>query len=126
MTNQEKIRILELRDNGLSYKEISVELNIPQSTVSTFCIKNKNALGYCVLCNSAFIKNTRGRKRKYCRDECRRKWWKFHNEDSHPKINLESTCKCCGKKFISHRSRGASFCSRTCYLKFCKGGGAND
>ena len=126
MTNQEKIRILKLRDIGLSYKEISVELNIPQSTISTFCIKNKSTLGCCALCKNAFINNIRGRRRKYCCDECRRKWWKSHNEYGHPRINLESTCKCCGKTFISHRSRGASFCSRTCYLKFYEDGGADD
>ena len=40
MTNEQKIKIIRLRAQGLSYPDISRELNIPKDTVKSFCRRN--------------------------------------------------------------------------------------
>jgi len=70
-------KVLELRDKGYGYKRIATELSIKRDHVRHICKKKeKNPLGgICKNCGKNF-KSVRGKKKKvYCSDKCRYKWW---------------------------------------------------
>lgn len=53
-----------------------------------------------------------GRQRKFCCDECRRKWDNYH---AVAKV-YEHKCAYCGKPFKSRASK-QNYCSRNCYKR---------
>ena len=44
MTNQEKIQILKLKEQGLGYKAIAIKLNISRNTVASVIRRNNGAI----------------------------------------------------------------------------------
>ena len=76
MTLEEKNKIIELRNMGVGYGEISRILNIGKSTISTFLnrMNNENPV-VCKNCGKT-LKMVKGKKeKKFCSDACRYTWW---------------------------------------------------
>ena len=116
MTVEEKNRIIELRNKGMGYGEISKILNISKSTISTFCNSKSFVNGVCPMCGNELI-HVPGKKRKrFCSDKCRLTWWN-QNRDKINRKTFEAKCQYCGKEFISFRGDNVLYCSRECYLK---------
>jgi len=70
-------KILELRDKGYGYKRIANELSLGRDHVRYRCKKkDKNPLGgICKNCGKE-ITSIEGKKRRvYCSDKCRYRWW---------------------------------------------------
>ena len=119
MTDEQKKQIVEYRAAGKGYGTISKELAVPINTVKSFCRRNelKTAVPSdslpCAFCGKA-VRQTKGRKKKrFCCDGCRMKWWSEHPEERSPGKN-EHECKNCGKVFFNRRI-DAAYCSRECY-----------
>ena len=88
MTDYEKKRIAELRESGLSYNAIAVELGMLSGTVKMYCTRHglggKRApvvsgvidrFGRCEQCGK-LVEQIAGRKHKrFCSYDCRMKWW---------------------------------------------------
>lgn len=111
MNQSQKEKITELRNKGLSYKDISGELNLSESAVkSFFSRKNKSV---CDMCKTEIV----GKKR-FCSDKCRMLWWR-----KYPHITAkmtETVCIVCGKKFFSYPSKHRKYCSKKCYGQSCR------
>lgn len=121
-----KEQVIKLREAGLSFGDISKQLGISRSTISSICQRaSEQQKQRCKQCG-VLLKQTAGhRQRIFCSDKCRKEWWK--NNESHHLINNKDTCLICGKEFIYHESRHRKYCSLSCaYKKKIKDGGNNE
>ena len=122
MTPLEKQRITDMRHAKCSYSVISSELNIPLSTVKSFCRRNHLADSdlaegsACLNCGVPISKG-RFRPRKFCSDSCRMLWWNSHTDLINRRAVYSFTCKQCNSDFTAYGNSHRLYCSRACYLK---------
>ena len=129
MTNGEKVQIVQMRKRGLGYAEIALSLGLSVNTVKSYCrrsgvkpLEKKTAQSgdVCRQCGST-LHRTPGRKRKqFCSDACRLRWWHAHREMSRNARTV--VCASCGKVFMTDRMQ--KYCSHACYIR-TRFGGAN-
>ena len=71
----------------------------------------------CKRCGAKLVQQP-GKKRKvFCSDSCRIRWWRDHPEARGRKAVRTYTCIHCGKEFEAGRSAGRKFCSKECYTE---------
>lgn len=117
MTSQQKARLLEMRQAGLSFAQISADLGISKNTLKSFCRRvdatiDTAATTACACCGNPFAV---GGKRRFCSDGCRYAWSYSHRTLSVHNA-VEKKCACCGKRFFSYVSSHRKYCSRACYI----------
>lgn len=135
MSEQETQIIQELRQKGAGYKVIAAALGVSRDTVRGICKRYKIPDGgndeteniqtpdpenhRCACCNNELIQNERGRTKRFCSANCRRKWW-----NEHPEIQRKSetaiysfTCRHCGKQFSAYGDNHRKYCNHACYIK---------
>lgn len=133
MTDEQKMQITSLREEGNGYKKIAQILGVSTNTVKSFC-QRKNISGVtvpvtgsesqCQCCGKA-IKQMPGRKqRKFCSDPCRMKWWNSHLDQVQRKANYDFICPVCKKPFTSYGNANRKYCSHECYIEDRFGGGS--
>ena len=123
MTNEQKLLVLSLRAEGLGYRRVANRLGISENTVKSFCRRHKNMpqveepeKSACKCCGAP-IQQTPGRKeKKFCSDECRRKWWNSHLDLANRRAIYEITCAHCGKHFSVYGDAKRKYCSHECYV----------
>lgn len=146
MPEEQKLQIVNLRKKGHSYGQIADVLNISINTIKSFCrrngLVNSNAkedlneleknledsqYDNCKYCNEKLEKNHRGKPKKFCSENCRRKWWKENKEKHNKKTFYTLTCQGCGIKFESYGNKERKYCNHNCYIKSrFKGGVLSD
>lgn len=118
MTNEQKERITALRRTGHGYKMIATSLGLPADTVKSWCrrhpAEDTESDTVCLQCGKTISQTPHKRKRKFCSDICRNRWWSAHPEESDK--GYLHTCLFCGKKFKNAR-RIAGYCGRDCFAK---------
>ena len=129
MTNGEKMLVAQQRRQGLGYTEIARKLGISVNTVKSYCQRNsikpigKTAMpgkDACKQCGG-MLQHTPGRKKKqFCSDACRMRWWHEHRDMSKTAKGVK--CAACGREFITDRVQ--KYCSHACYIA-ARFGGAN-
>lgn len=126
MTNGEKMLITQQRRQGLGHTEIARKLGLSVNTVKSFCQRNgikpagKTIPGKdaCRQCGST-LEHTPGRKKKqFCSDACRMRWWHEHRDMSRSARGAK--CVACGQGFITDRAQ--KYCSHACYITARFGG----
>ena len=133
MTNEQKSSIADLREKGCGYKKIGRIMGINENTVKTYC--KRHCLGgvaviaappdveCCKECGSP-INQRPGRKKKlFCSDVCRTRWWNAHLDLVNRKANYEFVCPACGKPFTDYGNAHRKYCSHECYIEDRFGGG---
>lgn len=111
-----KEQIIELRNQGLSYREISKRLGISRSTIFSICKKaNEEQHQCCKNCNILLKQSSGHRQKVFCSDKCRKEFWRKNR--SNYTINNYSTCLTCGNEFLYHDSRIRKYCSLNCAYK---------
>lgn len=120
MTGQETETIIALQRQGLGYKRISAETGIPLNTVKSFCRRHPVDEGesLCLCCGKPLEHTPHKRKKKFCSDACRMRWWNSHQDQVHRRAYYTFTCKCCGQEFTAYGNSHRSFCSRVCASSF--------
>lgn len=121
MTENEKHRIIELRNQGLGYKAISKETGISIGSVKTFIRRLNESLlkkeSACKNCGLP-LKQTAGHRQKtFCSDKCRMEWWKQNKNLLKEDKMVVSVCPVCGKEIKSYPSKNRKYCSLECYIK---------
>jgi len=110
-------KIVELKGQGKSYREIAALLNIPLGSVKGICsiVKKQENTTYCKRCGKPLV-HVKGKKKKiFCCEECKNKWWTEHRDLIKKTVFRENTCMFCGKTFISYGSRKRFYCCRDHY-----------
>lgn len=131
MTDKEKQKIIELRNSGLGYGAIAMELGISKNVVSSFCHRyniefNKPQDNFCKNCGNKLVMIPKHKTKIFCSNKCRIAWWKSHTSEMkrrNPNVALCSYCKC---EFTYYGKRQRKYCSRDCYLKSMRMNGNQD
>lgn len=120
-------KIEQLRSQGLGYKAIALQLDLPRDTVRNYCrthdlendAPSDTLPRVCLQCGKVIPIGVSAGRKKFCSDACRWKWWGAHAADKgRPMGNQqESTCPNCGKTFYAYRSKGRRYCSHACYIR---------
>ena len=121
MTNEEKITILKLRDEGKGYGKIAKLTGISKNSITAF-IRREGDKKYdrCLLCGKKLNQTPGHRQKSFCNDTCRKLNW-IQNGRKSAKMK-EFKCRCCGRLFFGYESQHPSFCSRECFHKSRRGG----
>lgn len=125
MTKDEKQKVSGLQHQGLGYKKIAALTGISVNTVKSFCkahptIEIKDTEFRCLNCGAPVTQTLHKRKRKFCSDMCRSKWWSAHPEMRKADKPYKHVCLFCGKEFTSDRS-GSRYCSTSCFADARRG-----
>ena len=129
---EEQIRLL--RAQGVGYRQIANQLNLSRDAVRYYCkVNNLNGQGeavqaniqrimtddtVCSYCGGFLVQPKTGRKRRFCCEACRRKWW-GQNRDKIRKgagAIYGFTCKRCGKEFTAYGNSHRLYCSHECFI----------
>ena len=126
MNDLQKKKIVTLRSQGYGYKKIGQLMGVSVNTIKTYC--KRNALGGAVTnhpcsieerckCCGATLIQTPGRKRRiFCSDACRTKWWNAHTELLHHRDGCQIICNHCGNTFFISKNSTRKYCSHNCYI----------
>lgn len=121
----DKNRILELRDLGLTTKEIADELKLSVNTVKSIIRRTNNdepivvevpkhKEGTCLYCGSELNIGDSHREKKFCSDKCRMAYWNDHRSELKSTTLIDFTCKHCGKTFKAQRTSKRIYCGKVC------------
>lgn len=126
MNDEQKQKIISLRRNGAGYGGIATELGISINTVKSFCRRNSLTapkMGTaCEECGKPITQNPGRKRKRFCSDACRNKWWNSHLDLVKRKANYTYTCPACGKEFTVYGDSHRKFCSHACYIEYRFGG----
>lgn len=117
MNKHQTAIINRLRQEGKGYRTIAIELDLPLNSVKSWCRrhpKEEERVQSCLHCGSEITNPRYGRKRKFCSDSCRLKWWSEHPEKRAVKTVYTHVCGFCGRQFSNNRIK-ADYCSRRCF-----------
>ncbi len=72
----------------------------------------------CACCGKWLFNPATGRKKRFCNDDCRRKWWNLNRDQMNKGSESQYviTCVGCGKQFISYGNSKRKYCSKECYV----------
>jgi len=135
VTEIERQQIYDLRIKGIGYKAIAAVLGVSRDSVRSFCVRHgldgdskvvslnveekikKHIL--CACCNKMIKQKDHGRARRFCSNECRRKWWKDNPQRRNKKATAvyHYICPSCNKEFSSYGNKKRKYCSHECYIK---------
>ena len=116
MTEEQKSEIALLRNRGVGYGKIAIELGVSENTIKSYCRRNRNVIKMrqgehiCPMCGKLVTQNPGRREKKFCSDACRRKWWNSHTG----LMKENAVCAHCGKPF--HGRAGRKYCCHACYI----------
>ena len=135
MTDAEKQRIQTFRTNGMGYASIADTLKLKETTVKMFCLRNhigeqrrevksENNYELCRECGKPLIQIEKQKKRVFCSDVCRNRWWHKHPDQIHQKAVYTYHCLNCGASFSAYGNSQRKYCSHACYIdaRFHKAG----
>ncbi len=133
MTNEQKERITAMRQDGIGYKRIAKAIELPLSTVQSFCRRANVTASetavydeyHCRQCGKVLIQANNAKRRKFCSEECRVKWWTLHpcSKNGNTKSNRTAICTNCGRPFTAYGKGIRKYCSHACYVEARFGGG---
>lgn len=135
MNERDKAAIDRMRRSGLSYQEIADNLSIRKEAVRSYCRTHDIApdmdirqdTEVCPVCGKLLKKTPgKGRKRRFCSDDCRKEWWKNHPSEKGYDIGKIRVYRCvgCGKLFRGYGSAERKYCCHECYITDRFGNGA--
>ena len=125
MDKAQKKIIDGLRNSGTSYGQIAETMQIPVSTIKSYCLRHyqekedsKEDREHCRNCGKPLTQTPGTKPKRFCCEECRHAWWNSHQEDNHYNAKSVHTfkCACCGKVFSAYGNNKRKYCSHECYI----------
>ena len=126
MDQGQKQRIIEMRNSGCGYKEISNQLQISVNTVKSYCKRhniariekrNSSAVRFCLQCGNEIKQEQHRKTKKFCSDRCRMIWWREHSSLLRTPSKQTFICPICHEAFSAYSSTKQKYCSRLCYAR---------
>jgi len=73
----------------------------------------------CKQCGAEIIQIAKRKKRIFCSDGCRQKWWNTHMfmVERSPEVTHHFICPTCKKAFTVYGNSKRKFCSHHCYIR---------
>ena len=106
-----------VKDKKIS-KELSISISQIRYAVDGF---NKEAavvsIDACKECGTRIVSLKGKKKRIFCCDACRMKWWNSHLDQVERKANYGFICNHCGKEFVVYGNSKRKYCCHNCYAK---------
>ena len=139
MTDNQKIQIARLRTGGAGYGKIAQELGLSPNTVKSYCRRNnisgssetakaadaeKTEVCFCENCGKEIRQIFGHKKKRFCCDVCRNKWWNAHLDLVKRKAVYKYNCPACGTEFEVYGNSRRKYCCHECYIKDRFGGGS--
>lgn len=130
MTDEQRERIISLRQHGFGYTAIANAVGLKKENIKAFC--RKHGLGgmlaesnarislstdFCLNCGKPLVQQPGVKRRKFCCSECRTKWWNTHQNIVNKKAVYHFTCPACGKDFTTYGNAKRKYCCHECYIK---------
>jgi len=81
MNDNQKQQIRHLRQLGLGYTKIAGTIGLSVNTVKSYCQRNNLGaipVGVCDYCGAGLRHTPGAKKRRFCSDKCRSRWWATH------------------------------------------------
>lgn len=125
---REEIRLL--KSAGMSFRKLAEYTNENVSVIRTQCkdlntvetnyqlpdlIEEKQA---CAYCGKPINQEGKGRPKRFCSDECRRKYWKANRDKmkQNPDAIYTKVCPYCGKTFTAYGNKHRKYCCHEHYV----------
>ena len=122
----QKQQIIALRRDGARYGRIAAQLQLSINTVKSFCRRHSLAArtdgAVCKQCGKPIAQNPGRKRKRFCCDACRNKWWNAHLELVKRKAVYTYICLACGKGFMVYGNSHRKLCSHACYITYRFGG----
>lgn len=104
----------------ISGETVSVDLvasGVPVTTGDKLMKPKKKRIkkGCCPQCGKRLQQVVGRKKKKFCSDACRNKWWNSHLDQVNRKAWREVTCQHCGKTFLVYGKQERKYCGTDCY-----------
>lgn len=140
MTESQKNQLIQLRAAGNGYGTIAQSLGISPNTVKSFCRRNvvrmkvpvespvlpSGERTFCENCGREIRQIAKQKKKRFCCDACRNKWWNSHLDRVKRKAVYDYKCPHCGMVFHVYGDKRRKYCSRQCYIADRFQGGGSD
>lgn len=134
MTENQKAQICALRKQGAGYMKIAQQTGISQNTIKSFCRRNNltaqetadvpaGEQSVCEGCGKPMVQKNSGKKKRFCCDACRNKWWNAHLDIVKREAIYKYQCPNCGKAFEVYGNSHRKYCCHECYVEHRFGGG---
>lgn len=113
-----------LRQAGYSFGQIAKKLNIPISTVKSWCYRaTEDTLVHeqmpsakcCPQCGKK-LPPSKYRPRRFCSDACRTAYWAAHAEQINRRSAVSVVCPVCHKTFQDYTKHRRWYCCHACYI----------
>lgn len=134
MTREMMEQIEELRLKGLGYKSIGLVVGTSRENVRYYCKKHgldgdlsavraryeeRNTPDRCKNCGKRIDRNPHSGKKLFCGDECRREWWKNHQNEARrsSKAFYVFECAYCKRQFTAYGNQFRKYCCHECYIQ---------
>ena len=119
---------------GLGYKSIAIVVGTSRDNVRYYCrthgldgkaddvkrrfAEHRKNPEVCKQCGQRIVRTRHSGKKIFCCDECRRMWWKEHQEKSVRSKDAfyNFQCACCGNYFTAYGNKHRKYCSHDCYI----------
>ena len=77
MTDQQKLEIVSLRKEGLSYSQIAERVGVSPTCIKTYFHRKRirDATKLCEQCHKPIIMTVNRSNRRFCCIECKSRWW---------------------------------------------------
>lgn len=132
MTNEQRMRITDMRNKGFGYTTIASAVGLSKDSVKAFCrshdltgVKAGNTTTEavadstsCLHCGAPLINLPGAKRKKFCNRICRQAWWNAHPEEVKRKAVYQYTCLSCGKPFTAYGNANRKYCSHACYIAY--------
>lgn len=117
MTQNEQERICFYRRKGVGYKRISALMKLPVDTVKAYCRRHPEMddPDICLCCGVPLLHTPHKKRKLFCSDACRMRWWNRHPDAVERKAYYTLICVFCGTPFMSYGNAHRKYCSRRCY-----------
>lgn len=133
MKESDKKKIKELWLQGYGSTKIAEILGINVNTVKSFCrrhglsgdrkqerFNNTDIVvkePRCKCCGFSIAWKSGTKKKIFCSDSCRMKWWNSHQEFVNRKAEYVFVCCNCGRLFTAYGNKERKYCTHSCYIE---------
>ena len=117
MTDFEKEKIQELRQQGFNSSKIAEELGLKSSSVRSYCSRNSVEAPTCPQCGAVVLQSPHRKAKRFCSAKCRMDWWNHHTDLKNRKPHHTQICPICHRTIKCYKAEPRKYCSRSCYAQ---------